>query len=489
MLLALYGPSLRTPFFYDDHTIVVLRTKARAATPLTRYFGPSYWSESHPGARGLYRPLREVVYSLLARLGDTSPFAHHLASLACQALAVVGLYLLAVNVGASAAAASLAALLFAAHPLATEAVLWAKSLADPLCAGLCLLSAAAWAAAMRPAGGARGHLLAGLSVLLFGLALLTKEVAVGLVPVCVLLALGSPAFRRDAGTRRPTGRASRGRVAWTACFALLALLYLTLHYSRLGLGEGLSARYRFPVGARLALGARTASFYLRMALFPTPLTVEHSFGAPMARLNAGLAVACAFLALATAAGAWLWRRGGAARLGALWTAAFLLPLCNLVPYHGRGVGESRADSALAGACLCMAWAFYPGPRRRKGKRTGSVGLVAGALVILFSALTVSRVAQWRDTPRLWRVTLRTSPHSAEAHGSLARIYHGAGHPRLAETFLRRAVSVAPPHEKPVHLEHLLEFLRTRKQAQPPRRQPGHRRGGDGPTSEHDPGGE
>lgn len=439
LVLVLYLRTLTVPFIYDDYPILALNAERRAQTKLTDYFAPSYWNHEHPGTPGLYRPLREMAFALLYRAGVTTPRGHHVVSVALHAANALLLYALCRRLGAADVVAGLAATLFAAHPLLTEAVVWSKSLADPLCAFFALIEAVCFARALST-DRAGWRVAAWGAAAMLGLAagLLTREIALGLVPVCAWMAWRGKGARRWAGLLAPV---------------LLAVAYLWFQYRYLGLGQGLSGRYQVPLSLRAALFLKTLAFYVRMMLVPFGQCIDHAFAHPAHLFGKGMAADYFVLALAACAAWFLWRAGRLTRLGVLWTAAFLLPVSNLVPYSGRGVGESRAYVATAGVCLCLGWAATRALACRP-KRLGACAVVA--LVAVFGVQTLARIERWQTPRRIWTDGLRKAPSNDIAHGALAREYYMSGRPEMSEGFLRRAVALAPTSLD--HREKLARFL-------------------------------
>jgi len=187
MLLAggVYLNALHNPFVYDDFWTVA--------------DNGSIVSLRDPSAIVMYdttRPLTNASFALDRAVWGVAPFGFHLTNVILHVLDVALIFALvsqlcgdarrqarvAVLVLSDAAVATIAALLFAVHPLMTEAVGYVSGRADLLCASVFLLAVLAsrrWVTA----GGATAF----LAVWLFwAFALLCNETAAVLPPVVLL---------------------------------------------------------------------------------------------------------------------------------------------------------------------------------------------------------------------------------------------------------------------------------------------------------------
>ena len=105
-------------------------------------FDPTIPRESY-GSQ--YTPLADLSYAIDARLfGWKDHRFFHIQGILWHALAAALLFLLANRHTRSAGIALVAALLFALHPAATEAVAWISGRRTAMSAALLLLSAKAW---------------------------------------------------------------------------------------------------------------------------------------------------------------------------------------------------------------------------------------------------------------------------------------------------------------------------------------------------------
>ncbi|HEX7880638.1 MAG TPA: hypothetical protein VF720_14580, partial [Candidatus Eisenbacteria bacterium] len=185
--------SLGNGFVYDDGVIIEENPRVLDATKMGDILTTPYWGSRAGG--GLYRPVATFTYALNHRAGGLNPFGYHLVNVLLHACVSVLVALVAASF-LPIWFAALAGALFAVHPIHVEAVANVVGRAELLAAFGFI---GAWLAARRArqAGGARsdggGRSTSGsiawrlIAAFLYGVALFSKEVAVGL-PVALLVA-------------------------------------------------------------------------------------------------------------------------------------------------------------------------------------------------------------------------------------------------------------------------------------------------------------
>jgi hypothetical protein len=409
-----YVPSLAGGLLYDDVAILVdnrrIQDLGQLGTVL-RY---------EPA-----RPIMGLVWALNYAVAGLTPWPYHLVNVALHAanaalVAALFAWMARRSVRPGEApdlgAATYAACLFAATPMAAETVAYVASRSTALSA---LFGLAALRAGIGLLEGARrSRLLLALGLLL--LALLTKEEA-ATVPLLLLLLDLVFVARWDVR--------DLGRRAWIHV-PLLALPVL-----------GLMAR-RVVTGAWLPETVVPRASYLitQWAAFPryvlrTLVPIDPAFfrGEAIAvwppgpgTIAWGLA-SLGLLALAVAGR----RRWPQWSLGILWLAAGLLPSSSIVPL-GEMVVDHRAYLGAAGLVFAL------------GQLVWTRGGRPFALVLLVVLAARSYHYEWvlADPVRAWEDAVGHAPRSADARRALADAYAAKGDPR-AEAALRDAVALEP----------------------------------------------
>lgn len=366
---------------------------------------------------GTYQPLGWLAYAAIHAWRGLDASAFHLFSWLAHAACAALLFFTTFRILRAAApgggdgrdealAAAASTLLWAAHPMRVEAVAWATGLPDLLAT---LFFLAAVLAYLRPS--------LALCLALFVLSSLFRWKGVSLPAVLVVLDL----FVLGRG---------RDRRAWLekVPFLLAAAVFGAVNArSKLLLAPG----HAFDAGLHSLAGPVV---YLGKLLVPLHLTVDYW-------IPRSPALAAAFVLLT--AGAWAWRRGRPALLGA-WAcfAAALLPSL-VMSFRGAVVAHDRSTylpamslhAALAAGLLLLLRA---GPRVRGAALAAVAALGAGSAFLSRAQLPV-----WRDSESLWRHVLREPAPPDYAHLSLAHALLEQGRREEAAAELREQLRLFP----------------------------------------------
>ncbi len=436
--VAAYANSAGNGFAYDDATIVVQNPIVQGGSPL-RAFAEPYWPRHAPGS-GLYRPVTVATFAMEWPLSGGNPSGFHVVNIGLHALisALVVLVLLRfVAVGP----ALLGGLVFAVHPLHTEAVANVVGRGELLAALFTLL-----AVLLYLAGRDWGPEWRALRLLVIGplylLALGSKEIAVTLPGILVVLEL----LRRDrVGIRRWLSR------EWPVFAVLAAALvgYLVLRASVLGavLGELPAPELRgLSSGERVLTALSLWPHFLRLLLAPFDLSVDYSPGVlfPARALTPEVLGGVLILMGFALGSALAWRRSPAVAIGLLWFFVTVLPVSHLLFPTGVLLAErtlylpSIAASWLAAAAWSALTVARAHPRVRQG------ALVAAATVLVaFFVRTVDRNPTWMSTFTVLQTLVREHPESSLALRTLGSSHVRAGNVEQGLRAYEAAARLAP----------------------------------------------
>jgi hypothetical protein len=411
----------------------------------------------------LYRPLTVLTLSAQWALHGPVPGLFHAVNVLLHIVATLLAWGLArALIPGRPMAALLAGLIFAVHPIHTDAVCSVVNRSEVLAAAFAMAGFLAWRRWLL--GGKASWLAAAGAAYLA--AVLSKEGGAPLLAFAAAWAL--PAAHR---TRRPALVVA----GWAAAFVLPAAVYLALRANALdGVLVASVNRYFATVGpwqtflTMAGIGAR----YLALLVVPYPLSPDYSFDSlPMAGSPfepwplAGLLV----IPAAMAATAFLVSRrtidrpestpaaarvscgnpspapacsGGpgskGAGFGLLWFGLFMAPTANIIPIMVP-MAERFTYSASAGlfAAAAVALARLPGRGRGLG------GLALAILLAGMVSLTAARVQTWRDDLTLAADTVATFPRNAIMLANLGAALAWEGQAGPAVEAFRRALELAP----------------------------------------------
>ncbi|HEV2520816.1 MAG TPA: hypothetical protein VGT24_00430 [Candidatus Acidoferrales bacterium] len=427
-----YSNTLGNQFALDDE-LYILHNAQVTDPSLQRLFSPNPFSN-------VFRPVTFATLAANWALGEAEPVIYHIVNLALHAGATLLLFLLLQELLASISegktVAFAAALLYAVHPIHTEAVSWVVGRAELLAAGFLF---AGWLLHLRDRPIA--------SLVCFALALLSKESAVAFFP---LLLIGDYA----TGKWKPLIR--------YALTGGLTVLYLGLlwkvqggRFGQPGIAMADNPLAYLPAHWRILNALRVAWKYAALQSYPRVLACEYSFNQiPVYRdwrhtLPAAIAAAAVI-------GVWIWavRRGQTtpALAGAIYFGGFAATANILLP-TGTIMAERLAYLPSAGFCLLLAfgWNWI---RKKQGMLAW--GLLAAAVLAL-SVRTVIRNRDWKDNFALYSSAVRAVPNDAKMHANLAGEYFKRNQLDLAVGEYRIALRINPDSPDTLASYSMLEY--------------------------------
>ena len=417
-----YGNTLLSDFTNDDIQLYVIRNPQVIHPSLRALFSPNKFT-------GVFRPVTFSTFALDWRIGQGYAPGFHVVNLILHAIVTLLLYALlqkffqGVNQGSALALA--AALLFAAHPIHTEAVASISGRAELLGAGFLI---AAWLLHLNnrevPA------------LFCFVLALLSKESSIVFLPLLLL------------GDYLTSSWKSIFRYLRTAGITLLYLAVLwKVRGNHLGMGYVFfldNPLFGIPAGPRILNALGVAWKYIGLQFYPGTLSSDYSYN-QIPLYSAWRYALPAALATAVAVAGWIWavwkRRRGLALAGGIYMAGFAVTANILMPI-GTIMGERLAYFPSAGFCLlaALAWNWL-----RERQQTLAFGILA-VLIALLGVRTVVRNRDWKDNDTLYSAQLRNAPDSAKTHENMALVYMNHKQVDLARKEFETALRIYPdPH--------------------------------------------
>lgn len=411
-----YIGALWNRFAVDDLYIIVWNPLVHSFAGVWQAFGAPYWPAELGGK--LYRPLAVATYALDGLVGDAPWF--HGVNLLWHAAASVAVAALARR-WSGPAAALVAGLLFAVHPVHVEAVANVIGRAELMAALFAALSVYAALVSDR-LGWSALTLLGGL---------LSKENA-AVVPALIvwgwMLGLGRPPRRRMG--------------AYAATWLAIAVAYgiarwAVLHpYGRIHdiapVFVGAS-----PVAIRVTAVSALADV-ARLLVFPLTLRVD--YGPAERTLVSNLldhrflgGFVCLVLWAALLWRAWRTRRTVAA-FGLGWIAIAILPVANLFFPVGVLVAERTLYLPSVGLALAVGGLLQDLAGRR---------LLWAAAVILLAggARTALRVPVWHDDKAVTLSILEDSPRSYQGPARTGALFQSARRPAEALDAFHNALTL------------------------------------------------
>jgi tetratricopeptide (TPR) repeat protein len=432
---AAYAAALAGDFVYDDVHSVSANPAIADLGNLGRFFtDPGAFSAT---AGRMYRPVLLCTLALDHALGGAAPLWFKATNVLLHAATAALLLAVLRGLSCPRRGAVLAALIFAVHPLAAEAVNLVSARSEVL------LVLGLWLGLRCQQAQLRGHRAAWLGVLFASfVACGSKETGV-VLPVLLLLQewLLAPAGARLRQLAAPALLRVLPCALLTLGYLLTRKLLLGSATAALLLRSGsdvLSGAGRDLVTQLATMGTLLPRALLQM-LVPSGLSLDpavqfhRSFDLP-AIAGWSLLLLLSLLAI---------RRGSAAaRLGVAF--AWLTALPWIVFPLNVPLAEHRLYGPLAGVLAALAPMLACLPATIAAPRRG-LWLLPAAVLPLFAVISAQRSLDYRDERLLWAPVIAAQPNNFRAHWAMGLAATRAGDLGAALGHLERASCLYPSH--------------------------------------------
>ncbi|XP_047545699.1 protein O-mannosyl-transferase Tmtc3 isoform X3 [Vanessa atalanta] len=455
--ILVYHNCLYCGFVFDDISAIKENRDLRPQTPISNIFLNDFWGtpihkeQSHKS----YRPLTVLTFRWNYAVHGLQPAGYHLVNLLLHALVSL-LYYRVCAMFLPEFASFVAAILFAVHPIHSEAVTGVVGRAEMLSSLFFLGALLCYARAATRRRYTDWRYVAACTACV-GIAMLCKEQGITITAVCVVYELFVAQKRRGNNTGRSwfeywgkggwgcaCGEAAR-RVA-TVCCATLALLAARLHV--MGAQLPVFTRFDNPAGAALPPARHLTFAYLPalnawLLTLPEALCCDWTMGTVALlrswrdpRNLATFALATTLIAGAIHA---LRTRCSALSMGLALLVLPFLPASNLFFPVGFVVAERVLYMPSMGWCLLVAHGWRLVAKKR-------AKLAAAALIFLlmaFSAKTYVRNWDWKTEYSIFASGLKVNRNNAKLYNNVGHALEAEGKYAEALEFFKTAVNVQP----------------------------------------------
>ncbi len=369
-----YIQSVNFQFTYDDEPQIVQNPRVHSAYFIPNYFRENVWAQE--GEHGNYfRPVFLLALLLQYKLFGVHVWGWHLVSIAFHLLATWLVFFFARKMLQREDAALMAALLFGLSPAHVEVVVWASAISDSM---ITAFLTASFLLYLRWREDRRLVMFSG-SLIMFVLALLTKEPAVTFIAVIAAYEL---LYRqKDESYARPFWRVAIFTVIGVAYLGWRTLVLHAIGYRTLGVTPGDIARtlpwLAWFCLSKLIFAWQLSSFY--DAPYVTALSLRE-FWMPLAGV---LAVVLAAFAL------WRRTRDRFIWFVVIWIVMPLVPLLNLGIFNEHDYAHDRyLYLPSVAACTLIAFAIVRIPAVKPRL------IVTAALAIAYAAMVIDQSPYW-----------------------------------------------------------------------------------------------
>ena len=447
-IFLVYSNSFHCSWHFDDVTNIVnnqgLHLKELSFADLNRAF------HADPGGPGrLYRPVSCVTFALNHFFGGLNVFGYHVVNLFVHAVSSLFLFLFIRGTlslpslgnrysSQSNSIALIATLLWALHPIQTQAVTYIVQRMSSL-AGLFFVMAMYFYLRFRRALGRKEKVFySGACVLSFLMGFGSKENA-ALLPISLFL-YEVLLIQRESWA---PGRKRLG-VAITLITALSVLILTYLYYRKGGLIPLIDeyACRPFSLTQRLMTEPRILLFYISLLIYPVPwrFSVAHSVQISDSLFDPATTVASILiLVLALISLILFSKKRPLLSFCLLFFFVNHLMESTFLPLELVFEHRNYIPSMLFFVPAALAFCTF----LEKHRSSKSVSFAASALVVIiltgFAGSTFLRNFAWKTPESLWMSALENAPDQLRVHHNLGLYYHERGSLRLAKSHYEQAL--------------------------------------------------
>jgi protein O-mannosyl-transferase len=439
-----YANSLKNSFTGDDAGIIVNNNFIKSGKNLPLVFSRAYLTSlkdwdllgvRNVGAGELsYRPMVTLAYFIDYRIWKLNPFGYHLTNLILHTINALLFFFLANLIIGRPIASLLAALLFALHPVNTEAVN-AIFFREDLLAFLFFVSSLIFYILAGRSGGIKKTGKYCVSLGLFLLALLSKEMAVTLPFILILYDY----YFVSAAKRQSL--AANFKFRYLAYFFVL-ILYLWLWGV---VFKNPNPLPKYPGGsfyANIMTMSTVIAGYIKWVILPIrlhfavtePHLILRQFS-PAVLVSILIIIACLTAVIKT------YRSAKEMSFAIAWFFVTLLPVANLFPIRYI-VGLRYLYIPIAGFCL-----FLPLLQLRI-KKINRVAIIV--ILLFYSLLSASRNLAWRNDVALWSEIAGWYPDNHFAHYGLGVAFLKSGQTDKAIEEFKMSLRINPKEANTHH---------------------------------------
>uniref|UniRef100_A0A3B1K0Q0 dolichyl-phosphate-mannose--protein mannosyltransferase n=1 Tax=Astyanax mexicanus TaxID=7994 RepID=A0A3B1K0Q0_ASTMX len=431
-----YRNSLRGEFVHDDVWAIVNNPDARAGSSLWSIFTDDFWGKrmSDNTSHKSYRPLCILTFKLNILLGGMNPYYFHVVNVCLHcAVTVLLMHTCERFVFKNSRLAFLTSLLFAVHPIHTEAVSGIVGRADVLASMLFLLAFLSYIRSVSECSmvdsfpSTVSPRFLALSLFLGTCAMLVKETGITVFGVCVLydslVLCRKPLFSHLSRSRvKDLIRVSRPFIKRACVVSVYVLLILSARLWLMGGSMPLFSEQDNPASFSPFLLTRFLTYCYLLAF------------------NAWLLLAPIVLCYD-----WQKMEGREVLVGILFLVFPFIPATNLFFRVGFVVAERVLYMPSMGYCILVVH----GVNRLCAVvgRWGAAALTVSMLLLLllFSWKTVQQNEIWLSREALFRSGIQTLPHNAKVHYNYANFLKDRGQNEQAMHHYKTALRLYPRH--------------------------------------------
>jgi len=433
---AVYSNTLYNNFVFDDIPNVLENHWIKDIRNVKEIFSTHLAGFNNGYSTSYYRPVIQLIYMFNYHIFGIAPWGFHFINILLHAAVSVVVFLIASRIFYAQqrirslfSIPFLVALLFATHPIHTEAVSWVSGVMDLSFTFFYLLSLYCYICSYdeRPF---RGALF--LSVVLFFISSLCKEPALTLP---LLLVAYDGFFRKKEAY-------ATVHIKRYVPYIFVSAVYLLMRISAL---KGIAPSKSFQELSTFQYVINVFPLfvnYLKKLVLPLELSAVHPFS-PVSSILEPNCLLSILVTIGIGILAYWMRKRKTVLFGLSLIVIPLLPALYIPGISGEGAFAERYLYLPSVGFVLVLGYLYGCVLERTGTRAALLAIVPIGLIVIYSIGTVERNKVWKDSYSLWSDTLKKSPRSAVAHEYYGYALYSQGRLDEAIEQYRIALSLNP----------------------------------------------
>lgn len=429
---AVYANSLSNEFVFDDESVVLGDESLTKLSNIPKYFTGE--QGFHKVIGRYYRPVVSASYNIDYTLWGLKPFGFHLTNVLIHVINVLLFFRLLMLMFSGSKSkfrdygVLIGAVLFALHPIHTEAVAWVSGRTDSLS---CTFFLASFIYYFKFSSNENNRNLI-LALLFYFLALLSKEMAITLPAVIILYDL--------VVNKNSLSSAFKEKLKIYSAYIVLSVLYFVLRWAVLRdvpQRESYFYFYGKDFATAFLTMFQTIPIYFKLAVFPYGMLYHYGGYLPYVSSPFDITVlfTVVFLLVMGFASYYLYSRMSVVSYSIMFFFITLLPVLNIVPTMNFMADRFLyiPSAFLSFAVIAVILKYYT------PEKSGLVITVSAVVLFAFGFMTFSRNADWKTNDILF-MSGEGKPGTV-LYVNIGNIYANKGDYKKAEIYYRKAIEL------------------------------------------------
>lgn len=405
-----YLNSLKNGFIYDDELLILYNPSVKSYSNIPEIFTHHFFNKSITESNiKYYRPITTITYLLNYKLFGINGFYYHLTNVLLHCINSLLLFWLGLflfnKIENGNSVSLISAVLFAAHPIHTEAVTFISGRTDLLAALFMLISLIGYLKWRQTSK----SLFFIISCVSFVFGIFSKEVSLVLPALIVLIEY----WQSNKSLREFIKTDLKNILAYLMGFIIIGISYFLMRVFVLKLAAPPYPTYNFYTTQFLM--QKVFLFYIKLLIFPINLSVSYInyFTVPKTMFDLWFLSALIINIIIFVGAIWALLKRNILGFCFFWFFITLLPVLNIFPL-GMVCAERYLYIPSFGFCFILGYLLS-----RVKSRHLSIFL-AMAVVIVYSGLAYQRNTVWSNSITLWKDVLAKSQNDYLAQTNLAK---------------------------------------------------------------------